>query len=87
MHLADEMLDHFLRRLEVGNHAVAHGPDSFDMFRRAAQHLLGLVANRVHLALAAFMRNRDDGRFIKNNAPARHIYQRIGRTEIYGHVF
>ena len=45
MHLADEMLDHFLGGIKVGNHAFAHGADRFDAARRPAQHQLGVFTH------------------------------------------
>ena len=53
MHLADEVLDHLLGDFEVGDDAVAHRADRFDVAGRAAQHHLGVVADRENLLLAA----------------------------------
>src|SRR3984957_15742830 len=49
MHLADEMLDHLLGDLEIGDDAVAQGTDRLDVAGGAAQHHLGLVADGQHL--------------------------------------
>ena len=49
---ADEVPQHLLGHLEVGDHAVAQGPDRRDRRRRAADHPLGVVADGVHLARA-----------------------------------
>ena len=48
-HLADEVLDHLLRHLEVGNDAVSKRTDRLDVSRCAADHPLGLVADGEHL--------------------------------------
>jgi hypothetical protein len=53
VHLADEMLDHLLRHLEIGDHAVAQRADGLDVAGRAAEHQLGLVAHGQDLLLAA----------------------------------
>ncbi len=45
MHLADEVLDHLFRDFEIGDDAVAHRADRFDVAGRAAQHHLGVVAD------------------------------------------
>src|SRR5262249_32013902 len=45
VYLADEMLDHLLRYLEVRDDAVAQRPDCLDVAGRSAQHHLGLVAD------------------------------------------
>ena len=51
MHPADEVLDHLLGDLEVGDDAVAQGADGLDVAGRAADHLLGLVADGEDLRL------------------------------------
>jgi len=42
MHLSDEVAEHLLRDLEVGDHSVAQRPDGHDVAGRLPQHLLGL---------------------------------------------
>ena len=42
---ADEVLEHLLGDGEVGNHAVFHGSDGFDVEGNPAQHRLGFVPN------------------------------------------
>ncbi len=44
--LADEVLEHLLGDLEVGDHAVLHRSNGLDVARCLAQHLLGLGADR-----------------------------------------
>ena len=46
VHLADEVLDHLLGDVEIGDHTLAHRADRLDGARRAAQHQLGLLADR-----------------------------------------
>ena len=53
MNLADEVLDHLFRDLEIGDDAVAHRADRLDVAGRAAQHHLGVVADGADLLLAA----------------------------------
>ena len=48
--LLDEVVQHLLGVLEVGDDAVLHGLDGDDVARRAAEHLLGLLADGFHLA-------------------------------------
>src|SRR6202162_729858 len=38
VNLADEMLDHLLRHLEIGDDAIAQRTDRLDAARRAAEH-------------------------------------------------
>ena len=70
VHLADEMLDHLLGDLEIGDHAVAHGADGGDVAGRAAKHLLGFLADREHLFLAADVGDGDHARLGEHDATA-----------------
>ena len=49
--LADEVAEHPLGRLEVGDDAVAHRLDRGDVAGRAAEHLLGFVADGFDLGV------------------------------------
>ena len=86
MHLANEVLDHLFRNFKVGNHAVAHRADGFDVARRTTKHHLGLIANSENLLLAALIDNGDHGRFVEHNAPRLHIDQRIRCPQVDGHI-
>ena len=86
MHLADEMLDHFLGAVEIGNHPVAHRADRLDRARRAAQHELGILAHRQNLLFAVLDVIGHDRGFIQHDALAAHVDQRIGRAEVDTHV-
>ena len=86
MHLADEVLDHLLGDFEIGDDAVAHRTDGFDVAGRAAQHHLGVVADGEHLLLAALRNDGDDGRLVQHDAPALDVDERVGCAEIDRHV-
>jgi hypothetical protein len=45
VHHLDELLEHLLGDREVGNHAVFHGADGFDVAGHLAQHGLGFLAH------------------------------------------
>ena len=49
VHGADEVVEHALRDVEVGDDAVLQGPHGDDVRRRAADHALRLGADREHL--------------------------------------
>jgi hypothetical protein len=87
VHLADEVLDHFFRDFEVGDDAVAHRADRFDIAGGSPQHHLGVVADSADRFLAAA---RQDGGhhagFVEDNAAALDIDQRIRCPQIDGHV-
>ena len=58
VHLLDEVAQHLLGDVEVGDHAVLQRADRADRSRRAAEHPLRLDADGVHLAGALV--DRDD---------------------------
>src|SRR5439155_22822355 len=64
MHLLDEVPEHLLRDVEVGDDAVLEWTDGLDRPRRPAEHLLRLDADRVHVAGALV--DRDDRRLRQN---------------------
>src|SRR5215210_4835436 len=49
VHLVDEMLDHLLGDVDVGNDSIAQGADGFDLVGRLAHHQLGVLANGLDL--------------------------------------
>jgi hypothetical protein len=71
MHHLDKLLEHLLGNGEVGDHAVLHGANGFDVARDLAQHGLGFVANGLYAFLAlgtAFVTNRNHRGFVEHNA-------------------
>ncbi len=89
VHHLDELLEHLLGHREVGNHAVFHRADGFDIARHLAQHGLGFLANRLNgfLSLgAAFVADRDNRWFIQHNAFAAHVNQGVGGAKVNGQV-
>ncbi len=86
MHLADEVLDHFLRNFEIGNNAVAHRTDSLDIAGRTTQHHLGVVTDRANLFLSPSIDGGDDRRLVQHDAASFDIDQRICCSEINRHI-
>jgi hypothetical protein len=80
MRLLDEVAEHLLGRLEIGDHPITHGPDRGDAARRAPEHLLRLAANRFDLV--ADVVDGHDGGFIQDDAGTARKDAGIGRTEI-----
>ncbi len=81
------MLDHLLRRGEVGDHTVAQRLNRLDLNRGTSEHRLGFMANRDDPTLAvAPLRDGDKGGLVENDSPARHVHQGVRRTEVDGHV-
>ena len=90
MHLADEVLDHFFRDFEVGDDAVAHGPDRLDVAGRAAEHHLSFLADGKNLLLAAFFDDGDNRRLVQHDPPplrhGRRADRGVRRAEIDCHI-
>ena len=84
VHLLDEVPQHLLRDVEVGDHAVLERPDRRDRAGRAAEHPLRLDADRVHLARALV--DRDHRGLGEHDAAAPHVDERVGGAEVHGHV-
>ena len=80
VHPADEVTQHLLGHLEVGDHAVSQRADRGDGGRGAADHALGLLADGVHLAVAGVDgHHRGLGH---HDALAAHVHERVGRAQV-----
>ena len=84
VHLLDEVPEHLLGHVEVGDDAVLQRTDRLDRPRRAAEHPLRLDADRVHLARALV--DRDDRRLGEDDAAPAHVDERVRGAEVDGHV-
>ena len=84
VHLLDEVAEHLLGHVEVGDHAVLQRTDRLDRPRRAAEHPLRLDADGVHLARALV--DRDDRRLRQDDAAPAHVDERVRGAEVHGHV-
>jgi hypothetical protein len=84
VHLLDEVAQHLLGHVEVGDHAVLERPDRLDRPRRPPEHPLRLDADRVHLARALV--DRDDRGLGEDDAAAAHVDERVGGAEVHRHV-
>ena len=84
VHLLDEVAQHPLGDVEVGDDAVLEWPDRADRPRRPAQHPLRLDADGVHLAGVRV--DRDDRRLGQHDPAATHVHERVGGAEVDRHV-
>jgi hypothetical protein len=84
VHLADEVPQHDLGDLEVGDDAVLHGPDGDDVARRAAEHALGLHADCKHTTVVLV--DGHDGGLIEHDAAPTHVHKGVRGSEIDRHV-
>ena len=78
--LLNEIIQHALGDFEIGDDAVFHGTDRHDISRRAAEHLLGFFAHRLHFAVGLV--DGHDGRLVHNDAFAFCVNQRIGGPKV-----
>jgi hypothetical protein len=84
VHLLDEVAEHLLRDVEIGDDAVFQRPDRRDRPRRAAEHPLRLDADGVDLARALV--DRDHGGLGKDDSAPTDVDERVGGTEIDRHL-
>src|SRR5690606_788861 len=77
-----EVAQHLLGHVEVGNNAVLHWPNRDHTLGRAAQHTLRLQPNALDLLGLAI--HRDNGRLVEHDSLAFYIDESIGSAEIYG---
>ena len=90
LHLEDVVLDdereeiaqHLLGHVEVGDDAVLHRPHGDDAVGRATEHALGFEADALDLLRLAI--DRDDRRLVEHDAFALHVDERVRRAEIDG---
>ncbi|EGJ77410.1 putative cell shape-determining protein MreB [Streptomyces sp. Tu6071] len=82
--LDDEVAEHPLRDLEVGDHAVLEGADGDDVPGGAADHLLRFRTDGEDSARIGV--DRDDGRLVENDPSAPHVHQRVGGPEVDSHI-
>ena len=80
VHPLDEVAEHLLADLEVGDDAVLQGPDGLDVVGRAAHHPLGLEADGDGLAVVDV--DRHDRRLVEDDALATDVDQRVGGAEV-----
>ena len=77
-------LQHLLGHVEVGDHAVLQRADRLDRAGRAAEHALGLDADRVHFTGARV--DRHHARLGQHDPAPAHVHERVRRPQIDRHV-
>ena len=82
--LLNEVIQHLLSDLEIGDHAVFHRLDGDDIAGRAAQHFLGFLADG--LDFPGVLVDGDDGWFVDYNALAFSEDERIRRPKVDGKI-
>src|SRR4029077_17952432 len=77
---SDEVSDHLLGVVEVGDHAVPHRTHRDYVGRGAPQHAPGFGADAEHLAGA--LAHGHDRRLIEDDAAPADVHERIGGPEV-----
>jgi hypothetical protein len=82
--LFDEVAQHALGDVEVGDHAVLQRPDRGDGSWCSTQHPLRLHADRMHVSV---LRVHGHDRGLGEHDPATaHVHERVRGSQIDGHV-
>ena len=84
VHFLDEVAQHLLADIEVGDDAIAQRTHRRDVRWRATDHAFGLGTDRDRTPIVHV--DRDDRRLVQHDAFAAHIDQRVCRAQIDGHV-
>ena len=84
VHPLDEVAEHLLGDVEVGDHAVLERADRLDRPRGAAEHPLRVDADGVHLAGRRV--DRDHRGLGEHDAATAHVDERVGGSEVDRHV-
>src|SRR3954452_5984644 len=84
MDLLDEVAQHLLGHVEVGDHAVLERADGGDRAGRPAEHALRLYAYRVYLAAPRV--DRDDRRLGQPDPAPTHVSERVRSPQPNRHV-
>src|ERR1700728_1274939 len=80
MNLLDDVSEHLLGPIEVGDHAVLERADRGDRAGGTAEHPLGLDADCVDLVRPRI--DRDDAGLGQDDAAATHVDERVGGAEV-----
>jgi len=85
----DEVLDHGIGDLEIGDHPVFHRPNGFQFIVGPAVHSLGLQTYGYRFpvsTVAIIIGDRDDGWLVKDNPLIFDIDQRVGGAQVHGYI-
>ncbi len=82
----NEMLDHLLGNINVGDDSVTKRADCLDLIGGLAHHELGVVANRLDPLDPIDGFDRHHRRLVEHDPAAADIDQRIGRAQVDRHV-
>ena len=84
MHLLDEVTEHLLGHVEVGDDAILQRANGGDIARGTTQHALRLNADGVHIT--GPLVDCDHRRLRQNDAATLHVNKSVGGAEVHGHI-
>jgi hypothetical protein len=76
----EEVAEHLLGDIEVGDDAILHRPDGDDALRRATEHALGLEPDALDLLRLPI--DRDDGGLVEHDPFVLDVDQGVGGAEV-----
>jgi hypothetical protein len=82
--LLDEVAEHLLRDVEVGDDTVLERADRRDRPGRAAEHALRLDSDRMHFP--GSLVDGDDRRLREDDPAPPHVDERVCSAQVHGHV-
>ena len=82
--LANEILQHGLGDLKLGDNAIAQGANGDDVGRRSPDHLARFCTDSQRPA--ASLLNRHPGRLVDHDAATAHAYQGVGGSQVNADV-
>ena len=84
VHLLNEIAQHLLGDVEIGDHAVLQRTNRADVRRGSADHALGLGTDREDRAGHGV--HGDDRGLVQDDAAAADVDKGVRRPQVHGHV-
>jgi len=84
VHLLDEVAQHLLGDVELGDDPVGERADRDDVTGRSPDHLFGLRPHRDDLPRSGV--DRDHGRLVEDDATVTDVHEGVRRAEVDRHV-
>ena len=86
MHFLNKVFDHFLGDMKIRNHAVAQGTYRRNVGGGFSQHLFGIGPDGQNNFFIFYVGNGNHRRFIQHDPAPLNINQRVGRSQVNGHI-
>ncbi|CAB4539755.1 unannotated protein [freshwater metagenome] len=84
VHLLNEVAQHALSGIEVGDHTIFEWANRHDVARSTTDHLLGFKAHREDAARGLV--NGNNGWLVQHHPATADVHQGVSGTQVNGHV-